>query len=107
VTYDPFLAAQQRRDQANASRRNYLGDRMEGPSIDTSARAKHLAWSKTRALEYVDAGDVQGAFASMISDLNKHAETAGHQGAELGALLMMGGHLSTAREMREFIEGFN
>jgi hypothetical protein len=77
------------------------------PTTDTDSRAEHLAWSKTRALEYVDAGDIQSAFSSTTSDLNKHPDTAGHQGAEVGMLLMMGGHLSTAREMREFIEGFN
>lgn len=35
-------------------------------------RAEHLTWCKQQALEYVDRGDVQGAFASMTSDLNKH-----------------------------------
>jgi hypothetical protein len=70
-------------------------------------RAEHLAWCKARALQYVDHGDTQGAFASMISDLNKHPETTGHAGAELGALLLFSGHLSTGPQMREFIEGFH
>lgn len=35
-------------------------------------REQHLAWAKQRALEYVDAGEVDQAFASLMSDLNKH-----------------------------------
>jgi hypothetical protein len=70
-------------------------------------REKHLAWCKQRALEYVDNGDIQQAYTSMASDLNKHPETEGHTGIQLGMMLMMSGHLSTDDEMREFIEGFN
>lgn len=70
-------------------------------------RAEHLAWCKTRALEYVDAGDNSQAFASMASDLGKHPDTAKHGALELGMMLQFGGHLSTACEMRKFIEGFN
>jgi hypothetical protein len=70
-------------------------------------RAEHLAWSKTRALQYVDAGDLVNASASLNSDLRKHPELADHAGIELGMMLQMGGHLATAREMREWIRGFN
>jgi hypothetical protein len=70
-------------------------------------RSEHLAWCKERALEYVDAGDLQGAMASMASDTNKHAETKGHAGNELGMLLMLGGHLKTADKVRKHIEGYN
>lgn len=38
-------------------------------------REQHLAWCKQRALEYVDAGDLAQAVASMDSDLRKHPET--------------------------------
>lgn len=72
-----------------------------------TSRADHLAWCKQRALEYVDSGDVQGAFASIASDLGKHEGTARHVGIELGLLQLMGGMLSTPSEMRRFIEGFN
>lgn len=74
---------------------------------DLDSRAVHLAWCKERALEYVDAGDLQNAYASMASDLNKHPETAGHIGIGLGMMQMIGGHLSTPDAMRHFIEGFN
>lgn len=70
-------------------------------------RSEHLQWCKDRALEYVDAGDLQQAFASMGSDLNKHPETAGHIGIQLGVGLMMIGDLNTSDKMRKFINGFN
>jgi len=70
-------------------------------------RADHLAWCKERALEYVDQGDLSNAFASLISDLRKHPETESHAAAELGMMLMMSGHLNTAKDMRDFINGCN
>lgn len=70
-------------------------------------RDEHLAWAKQRALEYVEAGDLQSALASVGSDLNKHPETADHAGIRLGVMLMVAGHLSTKDEMRRHIEGFN
>lgn len=70
-------------------------------------REEHLAWCKKRALEYVDAGDVTNAYGSMASDLGKHPETEGHAAIQLGMMLMMSGHLSSAPEMKKFIEGFN
>lgn len=38
-------------------------------------RAEHLAWCKQRATEYVQAGDLRNAVASMGSDMRKHPET--------------------------------
>ena len=70
-------------------------------------RSEHLAWCKTRALQYVDAGDTKNAFASMTSDLTKHPETQNHAAIQMGMMLLMGGHLSTPHQMREFINGFN
>ena len=43
----------------------------------------------------------------MLSDLGKHPETANHTGKQLGVALLMGGHLATQKQMRDFIEGFN
>jgi hypothetical protein len=86
------------------------------PNSDTSeqpratgeaTRADHLAWCKRRALEYLDKGDRLMAFASMISDLGKHPETAHHAAIPLGAQLYLRGLLSTTEKMREFIEVFN
>jgi hypothetical protein len=70
-------------------------------------RAEHVAWCKERALEYVEAGDVQGAFASMASDMQKHPATADSDVQTLGMMLMMSGHLSTQAEMRMWIKGFS
>jgi hypothetical protein len=70
-------------------------------------RSEHLAWCKIRALQYVDAGDTMNAYSSMTSDLTKHPETENHAGIQLGMMLLMGGHLSTPHQMREFINGFN
>lgn len=70
-------------------------------------RTEHMAWCKERALEYIDQNDNQQAFTSMMSDLSKHPETQGHVAIQLGMMLNMTGRLSTAHEMRKFIEGFN
>ena len=77
------------------------------PETKATTRAEHLAWCKQRALEYVNAGDLPQAMASMGSDLGKHPETAGHSAIQLGMMLLMGGHLNTQQAMRKFIEGFN
>ena len=70
-------------------------------------RDEHLAWCKRRALEYVEAGDLVNGFASMASDLEKHPGTQGHIGIQLGLMEMMAGLLTTADQMRRFINGFN
>lgn len=70
-------------------------------------RQEHMEWCKKRALEYVDRGELDDAYASMASDLGKHQETVGHAGIQLGLLMLMSGKLSTQSEMRKFIEGFN
>jgi hypothetical protein len=70
-------------------------------------RDEHLAWCKQRALEYVERGDLKNAFASMASDMNKHPDTANSPVWGLGMQLLINGHLSTEKKMRDFIEGFN
>lgn len=72
-----------------------------------NTREDHLKWCKERATAYVDQGDTTNAFASMTSDLRKHPETESHPAIELGMMMLMGGHLSSADEMRRFIDGFN
>ena len=70
-------------------------------------RKEHLEWCKKRALEYVDMGDSSQAYASMLSDMRKHEETANHVALELGVMMIMGGQLSSPEKMRDFIVGFN
>lgn len=74
-----------------------------------TTRAEHLAWCKQRALKYIEAGDLQGAFASFSSDLGKEESTRDSQRiqAELGMPQLMGGMLDTPEKMRNWIEGFN
>jgi len=69
-------------------------------------RDEHLAWSKQRALEYLDAGDLREAFTSMGSDLSKHPELRdiGFKMFPLGMLYVT---QHNARELRRWIEGFN
>lgn len=69
-------------------------------------RQEHLDWCKQRALAYLP-GDLENAFASMLSDLGKHPETKDHFGIRLGMDLMLTGNLGSEDQMRRFIEGFN
>lgn len=70
-------------------------------------RSEYIIWAKKRALECLERGAVREAFSSMASDLQKHPETAGHHGIQLGMVQSMSGMLSTPEKMRRFIEGFN
>ena len=69
-------------------------------------RDEHLAWAKQRALDLVDREPIN-AMASLVSDLKKHSDLARHPGIEIGAMLMLGGHLSSSHKVRKFINGFN
>lgn len=71
----------------------------------TGTRAEHIAWCKQRALEYVDAGDLDGALASLTSDLGKHPDTAGHAAIGLGFMQQVAGFLRSERDVRAWIEG--
>ena len=71
------------------------------------SRQEHLDWCKKRAFEYVDIGDLENAFSSMLSDLGKHPETQNHIGIKLGMMLMMSHMLDSQEKMRKFIIGFN
>lgn len=72
-------------------------------------RAEHLVWCKRRANECVNQGDLNEAFASFTSDLGKHDGTLKAQELQtsIGLQLLIGGHLKTAQQMREWIDGFN
>lgn len=70
-------------------------------------RAEHLQWCKDRALKYVELGQCQNALTSMMSDLDKHPETASPALNQLTVGLMMIGSLSTPEAVRKHIEGFH
>ena len=75
--------------------------------MSTPTYSEHLQWCKDRALKYLKHGNTSQALDSMFSDLSKHEETRHHPAIVLGAALMLGGHLSTSTQVREFIEGFH
>ena len=54
---------------------------------DALTRDEHLAWCKRRAFEYVGAGDLTHAVASMASDLKTHPDT---DNPALSGLVMIG-----------------
>lgn len=70
-------------------------------------RAEHLQWCKDRAMEYVNAGDGDAAFASFTSDMRKHPETIGHSALMLGSQMFFSGQLVRRAEMTKWIQGFN
>jgi len=70
-------------------------------------RAEHLQWSKDRANEYINQDNTKDAFASFLSDMGKHPETANHLALDLGLTLLMSGQLSTQHQMKDWIDGFN
>lgn len=69
-------------------------------------REEHLAWAKKRALEYVDAGDLANAVASMGSDLQKHPHTHGASTSVMLRLGMMYIDQGDPQRVRAWIEGF-
>jgi RNA polymerase-interacting CarD/CdnL/TRCF family regulator len=73
-------------------------------------RAEHLAWAKQRALEYVDDGDLQSAYASLASDLTKHRDTRTdpvlQRRVQAGMERLVDGELRTPEEMRRYIEAY-
>ena len=70
-------------------------------------RSEHLQWCKDRANEYVENNDMKNAFTCFQSDMGKHPETANHLALEMGTMMLLSGHLSNTRQMKEWINGFN
>jgi hypothetical protein len=70
-------------------------------------RADHLAWAKARALAYCDEGQINEAFTSLASDLDKHPETKDHRAVYHLMSLMLFGEGMTVEDMRRYIEGMN
>lgn len=72
-----------------------------------TTREEHLKWCKTRALEYLESGDIHNAIASMMSDLGKHPETQNHPAKGLGVQLQMLPGGLDYDGAKKYIEGFN
>jgi hypothetical protein len=72
--------------------------------VEAPGGQEHLARAKERALGWGGRECLIDAWSSLMSDLRAHPETACHEGIERGIGLLMGGHLSHAEAMREFVE---
>ncbi len=70
-------------------------------------RTEHINWCKERSMEYISNNDISNAYASFVSDMNKHQETSNHSALDMGMMLMLSGNLNTKQEMQKFIEDFN
>ena len=69
-------------------------------------REEHLAFCKRQALAYLDRGDIMNAITSMLSDLDKHEETALASENPLTMLGMLEIQKQDMTSARRFIEGF-
>jgi hypothetical protein len=70
-------------------------------------REQHLEWAKSRANALLDKGDIRGAAASMIGDLDRHPELKDHRATSHLMTMMLAGQLTSVDETRKFINGFN
>jgi len=70
-------------------------------------RSEHLKWCKLSANKHIDKNELQEAFVSFQSNMSRHQDTTNHLALELGTMLLLGGHLSTKGQMKEWINGFN
>lgn len=73
-------------------------------------RAEHLQFCKDRAMEYVNRGDLLEAVTSMMSDLEKHPDTASTPGGVLGMLGIMAAQQAQSGDREavvRYIKGFN
>jgi len=67
-------------------------------------RDEHVAWCKRRALEYVAAGLLDQAVASMASDMSQHPETI--MPPELAYLGVLDAQAGDADAVNRWINGF-
>lgn len=72
-------------------------------------RQEHLDWCKKRAMEYVAQGDLLQSVTSMMSDINKHPETADKGGAlaMLGMMALLQAQSGDREGVVRYITGFN
>ena len=73
-------------------------------------RQEHMDWCKKRAMEYVNQGDLINGVTSMMSDLEKHPETASKPGSVLVMLGLMAAQQAQQGDREavvRYIKGFN
>lgn len=74
------------------------------PDLSTD-RGRHLHWCKQRAIECINRGELEQAWASFASDMEKHESTRGRLGNDYLLLAMM--YMNSPTQLQRFIEGFN
>lgn len=75
--------------------------------MNLPTRGEHLAWCKSRALEYAETGDLNNAIASMVSDLQKHFETKITPPVERALLIPILFDRLDKQKVIDWINGFN
>lgn len=71
-----------------------------------STAKEHLDWCVERAMQYADQGDMTNAWASFLSDVDKHPGTEYIRYHELAAMAMLSGIYHSPKEFRDFISGW-
>ena len=78
------------------------------PEEDSEVRSReeHVAWSKERALEYLEQDDIQSAITSMLFNMSQHPETKQIVNPTLTSAGMQYVTNHDRTGARRFIEGF-
>ena len=73
-----------------------------------NSKQQHLDWCRQRALQYLDAGELTNACASLLSDLRKHEETrtTAALAGEQWAAKALSGHWDNPENVRQLIDQF-
>ena len=70
-------------------------------------REEHINWTKNRAVALAQKGDFNQAFNSIVSDLDKNAETRNHPLILQGRMLKQLGELNNLSSILDFINSIN
>lgn len=74
--------------------------------MEQSTAKEHLDWCVGRAMEYANTGDMKNAWASFMSDVDKHPGTEHIRYHELAAMAMVSGIYNNPKDFRDFISGW-
>jgi hypothetical protein len=72
----------------------------------TGTAKEHLAWCVERAMEYANQGEWPNAWASFMSDVDKHPGTEHIRYHELAGMAMISGLYNRPKEFKDFISGW-
>jgi len=74
--------------------------------MEQSTAKQHLDWCVERAMVYANDGDWPNAWASFMSDVDKHPGTEHIRYHELAAMAMMSGSFNQPKVFEDFISGW-